>query len=234
MHLPDRKGALYYMYHRIDMNAYPRKEHFEHFASMPYPFITVTNETDITAFLRETKEKGLPFFLTLQYAAARAANRIPEFRRRIDGNGIIEYDSCAVSWIVLQENGTYRYAYAETEQPFEAYLSQARASQKAAETDAVLPETDDLAGCFYFSCVPWFGFTGLSMPVNGNRFSIPSFVFGKYRKELKPLPAGDGSVRFEEKTFLPLALMVNHALMDGLHLGRFFEEFDKVLAEPLP
>ena len=43
----------------IDMNTYKRKDHFEYFRSLAYPYVGVTVDVDITSFLKMIKEKKL-------------------------------------------------------------------------------------------------------------------------------------------------------------------------------
>lgn len=94
-------------YQWIDMETYRRRNHFEYFNSLAYPYVGTTSNVDITALLGKIKGEKLPFFLTVCYCAARAANRIPQFRQRIRENGIIEYDQCRVSHTVALEDETY-------------------------------------------------------------------------------------------------------------------------------
>ena len=77
-------------YHKLNMNEYTRKQQFDYFNSMPYPYVGLTVNVDITDFLQQTKQKQHPFFLSFLYAVTRAANAIPEFRQRIVDGEIIE------------------------------------------------------------------------------------------------------------------------------------------------
>ena len=81
-------------YKTIDMETFPRRAHFEYFKGLAYPYVGFTVNVDITEFLAQQKRLGLPFYFALSYCATRAANSVPEFRRRIHGDGIIEYDWC--------------------------------------------------------------------------------------------------------------------------------------------
>ena len=52
------------MAHRIiDMSTYPRREHFDHFRSMAYPFVTMTVQVDLTDWLPRLKARHYPMFL---------------------------------------------------------------------------------------------------------------------------------------------------------------------------
>ena len=96
-------------YKTIDMDSFPRRAHFEYFKGLAYPYVGFTVNVDITGFLAQQKRLGLPFYLALAYCVTRAANSVPEFRRRIHGDGIIEYDWCHGSHTVALPDETYCY-----------------------------------------------------------------------------------------------------------------------------
>ena len=191
----------------IDMTKYPRLDHFRHFLTMQQPCVSITVQVDITDWLSRLRASGCPFFLSFQYAVVRAANRIPEFRQRIVDDKIVEYDYCNPSYIVSLPDDTYRYCNVNVNQPFAQYLKESRVKQDAA---------------LFISCVPWFNYTEAMMPYPGGSFSNPSFCWGGYRTE-KYLALEDGRVTEKVKTSIPVTLFFNHALIDGIHAGRFFD-----------
>ena len=208
-------------YRAIDLSAYPRREHFEHFLTMEDPFFNLTSRVDITAWRAWQKRTGAPFFLCFQYAVVRAANRVPAFRQRIRGEGIVEYDFCDPSYTVAAPDGTYRYCLVHANQPLEAYLAEGKVKQAAALASEHLDEEGDVAGQLFVSCVPDIDYNSLKMPHPDRRFSIPSFAWGQCRAE-KRLALEDGAVVERERATIPVTVMVNHALVDGLHIGQFF------------
>ena len=80
------------MKHYIDMDAYPRKSHFEYFNSLAYPYVGLTANVDVTNVLRFAKEKGGSSFLAVLYVAVQAANEVPQLRQRIEDDRIVEFD----------------------------------------------------------------------------------------------------------------------------------------------
>ena len=73
----------------IDMSKYPRRKHFDYFQTLAYPYVGMTVNMDVTEFVDRTKAEGLPFFLSLCYCVAQAANGVAEFRQRIKKGGIM-------------------------------------------------------------------------------------------------------------------------------------------------
>ena len=106
-------------YKVIDMDKFPRRRHFDYFRSLAYPYVGVTVNVDITDFMAGRKASGAPFFLSLCYCVARAANAVPEFRQRIRGDGIIEYDWCQGSHTVALPDETYCYCTLDSRLPFD-------------------------------------------------------------------------------------------------------------------
>lgn len=77
----------------IDMTKNPRGGQFEYFRTMTDPWAGITVPVDITDLLASLN--GRPFFLSYLYAVMRAANAVPELRRRLLSDGqVVEYDHC--------------------------------------------------------------------------------------------------------------------------------------------
>ena len=75
----------------IDMTKDPRGGQFEYFRTMTDPWAGITVPVDITDLLASLN--GRPFFLSYLYAVMRAANAVPELRRRLLSDGqVVEYD----------------------------------------------------------------------------------------------------------------------------------------------
>ena len=71
----------------------------------------------------------------------------------------------------------------------------------------------------HFSCLPWVEVTGLT---NDRDFdpddAIPRVAWGKYTEE-------------NGRKKLHISLELNHRFTDGLHIGRFYEELCRLMAE---
>ena len=60
------------------MENYPRIQHFAYFRGLAYPYVGLTAEVDITLLMQRMERERIPFFLTVCYCAARAANAVPQ------------------------------------------------------------------------------------------------------------------------------------------------------------
>ncbi len=200
---------------RIDMATYPRRDHFEHFYGMAYPYVGVTVEVDVTALLTLCREKGYSFYLMVLHAVALAADEVDEFRRRIDDGGIVEYDECPTSHTELKPDGTYAYCTLHHHMPLEVYLQRAEAARAAARESGSIEEEAEVQSMYFISTLPWLHYTQLIQPVACGDESNPRFTWGKYQQNA------------EGRMMMPLSVLVHHALADGVHIAKFYDEFEK-------
>ena len=210
-------------YTQIDLSTFPRRDHFNLFRHYTNPYVGVTVEVDITSALSSIRARELPFFLTIFHAMVKAANSVPEFRQRIVGDGIIEYDHCDGSYVCAREDHTYCYVTPPHEDDLLRFIPIAQAEQKAALENPALEETGDVRSQLFFSSTPWFSFTSVQEPTPFPVDSNPRFLFGKYHES-------------QGKTLLPVHILVNHALCDGWHIHQVlsaFEENLKALTRPV-
>ena len=204
-------------YRRLDLTAYPRREHFEYFHSMANPYVGLTVPVDITAFLTAVKTAKKPFFLSFLYCLGSAANAVPELRRRILDGGIIEVDTCDASYTVMQENGAYGYGRVAFGMPFDEYLATAIPQHERAKAHATIEIDEDELSYLFVSSVPWLSYTALQQPTPVPADSNPRLTFGKYETE-------------NGRTRIPVTLLANHALVDGLHIAQFYANLDSCLS----
>lgn len=210
---------LHTNYHIIDMENYPRRNHFEYFSSLAYPYVGLTVNVDITDALSLIKSQHLPFFLTLCYCVSQAANAVPQFRQRILNGQIIEFDHCQTSHTVALADETYCYCTLDSSMSFEKYIPYAAKAQEEAKLQNSIEENEtDVLDKFFISSLPWISYTALVQPVPMPADSNPRISWGKYFTQ-------------EGRTLLPVSILCHHALVDGVHLARFYEKLDEALVE---
>ena len=205
-------------YRYLDMAAYARRDEYDYFRSLAYPYVGVTVHADITPLHARVRAEGLPFFLSLLFVTSRAANEIPELRQRMRADGIVEYDVCPTSHTVSLGGGRYCYCMLRADCPFDVYLPAAVEAQEAARREASMAESAaDAESLFFVSTMPGIAFTSFVQPTPYPADSNPRFMFGKF------FAAGD-------RILLPFSVQVNHALLGGQQLTAFFEALDRHIA----
>lgn len=205
----------------IDLETYPRRSHYEFFKAMAFPYVGLTANVDVTDLVTAAKAQGGSPFLACLWAAANAANAVPELRQRMVGERIVEYDHCDTAHTVALPDETFCNCATDCRMSFGEFLRYGKARQEEAKTHHgfVQPGTDE-TGLIFVSCVPWVEFTQVIQPVPIPADSNPRIVFGKFFK------AG-------ERTMMPLSIQCNHALVDGLHLGKFYRAFDALAKQAI-
>ena len=205
-------------YRAIDWESYPRKAHFAYFSAMADPYAGVTAPVDVTGLLAACRERGAPFFLSFLWCAGRAANAVPQLRQRIVDGRPVEFSSCDTSHTVLRADGTYCYCRLDCTRPFGEFLPQAVRRQEQAKAGGDLDDGEDALSLLFVSTLPWVGYTALRQPAPAPADSNPRITWGRYDE------AGG-------RIAMPVTLLVNHALVDGAHMGRFYQALERELED---
>ena len=203
----------------LDMNTYKRKDHFEYFRSLAYPYVGVTVDVDITSFLKMIKEKKYPFFLSFLWCVNQACNEIPQFRQRIVNDSIIEYEYCHTSHTVSKEDETYAYCTLDARMSLDEFIQKSLPIHNQAKEEGNIEESaEEAQSLIFISTLPWISYSSLIQPVPIPADSNPRITWGKYKEE-------------NGKILLPVSTLCHHALVDGKHLADFYQALEKKLKE---
>ena len=207
----------------LDLENWKRREHFEFFRQFEQPFFNICSELDVTALVEYANDQRRSFFLASLFLSLKAANEIEELRLRIRAEAVVCHPQVSAGSTVMRDDETFAFGYFDYSDDFERFeVSGKQELAKVQSPDTLRPhiDRDDL---IYYSILPWISFTSFSharrCPATD---CIPRIVFGKYS-------AGtNGGYK------MPVSIEVHHALVDGLHVGRFLEQFQALLLEPAP
>jgi chloramphenicol O-acetyltransferase type A len=211
----------------LDLSTWPRRDAFEFFRHFDKPFFNVCVRLDVAPLKAALADRpGIGLSLACYYLALRLVNRHAPFRWRIEQDRVREHDEVHGSTTVLRDDGeSFFFADLVHRADFAAFCAQATAAIDAARTRRAefAPKPEESA-VVYFTTLPWLHFTSFSHARQWARDgarddSIPRFAFGRAER--------DGA-----RLWLPLSVEVNHALMDGVHVGRFVQDFEAMVAEP--
>ena len=205
---------------QIDMRTWPRREHFKVFSAFDYPHFSLCANVDLTAFYAYVKQRGISFTVAIVYVLARAANAIPEFRYRIRPGKVVEHEIVHPSATILTDDDLFSFCTFDYIENFSEFAAKAAERISYVKDNPTLKdglEQDDL---LYMTAIPWVSFTSFMHPLHFHPVdSVPRFAWGKFFK--------DG-----EFLKMPLSVQGHHALMDGLHAGKFYTEVQDYLRRP--
>ena len=205
----------------LDVTNWPRRDVFEFFRGFDKPYFNLCARLDVTRLLALLRGRpDVSVSLAYHYFALRVANEIEPFRYRLKEGKVLVYDVIHGGTTVLLPNETFTLAYFNYDEDFGKFIGEAQRAVKQLQSGdgAFKPsERDDM---IHFTVLPWVSFTSFSHARNWKREdSVPKIAFGKFTRE------NDGFL-------LPISVEVHHALMDGLHVGRYLARLEEALSEP--
>lgn len=206
----------------LDLENWHRRELFDFFIDYKNPYFNICTKLDVTELLAFVRDRpDVRISSAIHYFALRIANEIEPFRYRLHDRNIVIYDVINGGTTVLLPNESFAYAYFDYTPDFDKFVAgMGQAIDDLRKGSGALKPTlrDDV---IYNTTLPWISFTSFAHArTPGRGDSIPRFVFGKFTKE-------------NERTMMPFSVEVHHALMDGLHVGRYLARFEEALADPV-
>jgi chloramphenicol O-acetyltransferase type A len=204
----------------VDMQTWPRRKHFGFFSTFNHPHFSMCANVDVTVFHPFVKRNGYSLTVSMVYLISRASNAIPEFRQRIRGDQVVEHEIVNPGFTILIDKDLFSFCAVEHAQDFAEFAR--RAAEKIAYVKAHpdLENNPDKDDVLYMSPNPWVSFTSFSHPMQLHPAdSVPRFAWGKYFKQSDTLK-------------MPLSVQGHHAVMDGIHMGRFYETVQDYLHHP--
>jgi len=208
----------------LKLDGWPRRAAFGHYRRFDKPYFNVCARVDVAPLKAAlTEQSGGGFSLACHFLALRLANELEPFRYRLDGERVRIHEVVHGSTTVLREDQSFGFAYLAHASDFATFAARGAAAIRAAREGqaAFEPRIDDSA-LIHFTTLPWVHFSSFSHARNwGRADSVPKLAFGRVDR--------DGT-----RQWMPLSVEVHHALMDGLHVGRFVERFEAALQNPQP
>lgn len=198
-----------------------RQKHFDFFRQMDQPHFNITANLDITHLQNWIKANQLTFTPVMVFCIAKTANTIPEFKQRIRDEQLIEHDAVHPSFTVLTEvSDVFSFCTVPYQQHFNSFHESALNMINRMKTE---PSFEDEAGrddYLFLSAIPWIAFTSILHPMHYTPVdSVPRIAWGKYFTE-------GGRIK------LPFSVQAHHSIVDGIHMGRYFEFIQDLFDEP--
>lgn len=201
----------------LDLKNWNRKQHFDHFRKLQDPYFAVVVEVDVTEVYNYAKKTNTPFFALYLHACMKAINSVENFRYRIQGDKVVIHDAIHASATISREDNTFGCTFIHFDENFETFLTNFKKERERVLRTTDLFSSDESDNCIYCSALPWLAFKGHKEPFSGIKDeSVPKLAFGKF------------SIK-DERKMMPVSVAVNHALVDGYHVGEFFKYYQMEL-----
>jgi chloramphenicol O-acetyltransferase type A len=206
--------------HRIDVESWARRKQHALYRQFDQPHFNMCANVDLTAFYPALKEREASFTSGVLYVLARAANDIPAFRFRMRGDDVVEHEIVHPSTTILSDDGQFSFCTLAYAASFPTFAADAALAMAAARLQTALSDGLDRDDVLFTTSIPWVSFTSFAHPTHLHPVdSIPRLAWGK---------------RFDDggRLRMPLSVQGHHAMMDGLHMGQFYERVQAYLSEP--
>lgn len=203
----------------INKEKWDRKSYFEHYLNIVRCTYNMTINIDVTDLLSETRQKHIKLYPTMIYMISKIVNNHSEFRTSYDKNGNLGYwDIINPSYTVFhKENETFSCLWTEYNGNFERFYSSYIEDIKCYGNEMQFnPKINEPVNLFSISCIPWASFTGFNLNIyTDGTYLLPIFTIGKYFEQ-------------DKKILLPVSVQVHHAVCDGYHTSRLFNEIQEM------
>lgn len=205
----------------LDLNSWPRHETYKFFRHFDKPYFNICVQLDVTKLITTCKNSGSSAFIAYHYLSLRAANEVAEFHYRIRDDRVLIHEVIHGGSTLLLPNDTIAFVYFDYDPNFRDFATNtSRAIDEVRKGSGAFEPRDDHDGLIHFTTLPWISFTSFSHARNwGRDDSVPKIAFGKFYKQ-------------SDKTLLPMSVEAHHALMDGVHMGRFINKLESLLDTP--
>jgi len=202
-------------YQLVDLAKWNRGEHFKFYQHASQPWFNIVSNVNATKLMATCKCRNISFFHAYLYLTQVAVNQHDAFKIRIVEDEVRSYQDIAISCAILADDETMRFCDIPYCIPFQKF------DEVAQQTQARVKKSPFIAADFvgqamiqnvvHMSVIPWISFTSFSNARNTACVdSIPKIIYGKASETFEGL-------------MMPLSVEVHHGVMDGLHVGRFFE-----------
>lgn len=204
-------------YKKIDMDNWPRQEHFQYYRNIVKCGYSLTARIDVTRLVKFARTQGVRFYGCFLFAAARTVNGMDEMKMMLGPDGAPGvWKTVHPNFTVFhQDDKTFSDLWTEYQDGFsEFYQEFEEVLRRYGSNHGVKARPDQPTNFFCVSCVPWLEYTGFATHSVGEPALFPIITFGRYRQE-------------GERYALPVTLTISHAAADGYHTSQFFQRLQE-------
>lgn len=205
----------------IDFNL--KENPFINFQSSRY---SMTAKINVEKMWKYSKENNCSFFVLSLGCLMKAVNSIPQLKRRIVNNKVIEHDYLDGVCPIMDENNEIykemRVKPPEIFNDFEKWHDYVKKTSKdvlsgKTEEFNVKMEKRDYENIANYSCIPWVDFESItSVILTGNHIQ-PLITWGKVNENYE----------------MSVAITVSHIFVNGRELGLFYKKVQENFNQPI-
>lgn len=205
-------------YSIIDLNTWERGNLFKFYIDNMRIVMSLTVDIDVAPLLAYTRKNNLKFYSAMIWVVSRVINSHNEFKYGWSNEGdLILWDYISPSYTVFnQEDKSFTKFVTEYTDNLLDFCKRTVDDQKKNKCERAIIK-DQPKNFFDVSCLPWIRYKHFDIHVfDDGKFLAPVVTWGKYGAE-------------NNKVLMPLTMNIHHAVADGFHLSRFFNEVQALI-----
>lgn len=208
----------------IDMETWDRKSIFYNYLGTDFPYIAITANVDVTRPLRFAHEHGVSFNLVMVWLCNKTADSIVNYRYRFidDKPFLIDHTRPTVNHL---KQGSEPFVIGEGPWPCEdivEFCKRTHENMENADPEDLQERVRYKLDIINYTSIPWIQYTGFIRTIRQNGVdNAPKISFGKYFKD----PSDPNRI------LMPVSSQTHHALMDGVHVGKFYARLQEACDE---
>ena len=205
-------------YTTIDLNAWSRGNLFQFYIDKMRIVMSLTVDIDVKNLKLYSKKTGIPFYPLMLWVVSKVINNHDEFKYSWDNEGnLIRWDYVSPSYTDFHsDDENFTKMVTEYSDDLTEFYGRVMADRERYKNDRAMLDNQPL-NFFDVSCLPWVKYKHFDVHVfDEGKFLAPVVTWGKYEQT-------------EDKLLMPLTMNIHHAVADGFHLSRFFNEVQELI-----
>jgi len=202
-------------YKSIDMDTWPRKECYDYYATGSKCMCAISADIDVTDLYRKTAASKKDFDVAILYAITAVLNRHEEFRVgycKENGRLMIWDYINPVHRVFHEESETFSRVWTKYDNNFEKFYEAAQHSITEGLKLKTVNQPEIPDNNFEISFIPWLHFNAINTKMSeSGKYLAPVITVGKVEE-------------ISGKFMMPLTMQISHAVADGFHIARAFNE----------
>ncbi len=209
---------------RIDINTWKRRDYFYYFTKIMPTNFSMTVDIDVTNTYEYVKNNNYKFFPTYLYLGTQAVIEEENFKLGFNNDELVRYELLHPSYSIFHKDDhsisnmwtIYDNSFIEFYKNYENDML-----NYADKKGAIVKKEEPPKNTLMIGTIPWVSFNSYT----------PTIL--KESKQLTPIIQSGKFKKSDGKVLMPVSITINHAVGDGYHVSRLFNNLQEKFNKPV-